>query len=199
MALAWLALACAHAENVPVAQCIERVALERGTSCGKPDSYTVKLRNRCEEQINMRFCLRRKNGTWDCGMYSGAAKGKGTSYFVCEGTGELWLAAQLTGNRERMPHPEDGFAKATASSREEACTSLEEMTGKAGGCECSDIAPGKVRCLAPAGRKPDVSLLTKARTKMRERAEADHEERCRLKPQASECQPRRNGGSGVRD
>lgn len=69
--------------------CVTTVSARRGASCGDASSLDVTVRNDCTGSIAIQLCLRRIDGTCNCGLNSAVAPGGTVSYFTCASTG-VW-------------------------------------------------------------------------------------------------------------
>ena len=92
------------------ATCLEAFDVKRGDNCNASDSLSMRLRNRCAETIDAKYCLQRSNLSWDCGMDSGMKPGEQTSYFTCHSTGTYRLMQRSAGSSEKLPDPPPGNA-----------------------------------------------------------------------------------------
>lgn len=87
--------------------CVQVVDKTMGKRCGKPRSQELNVRNQCAESVDMKFCIKKVDGRWACGSSSGAKHGQQGGTFACESTGEIWIAGRWTGDKTRMPGPDD--------------------------------------------------------------------------------------------
>lgn len=85
--------------------CVDVYESRMGTNCGSANSLSIKYKNSCNQTIDMKVCLQRTNGSWDCGMYSRANPGQGSSYFICNSTGRYQWAGRETGSNLRFNIP----------------------------------------------------------------------------------------------
>ena len=85
--------------------CIEISNFQRGTTCNNPASASMRVTNVCSQSIDMQYCLKRANGTWDCGMAFNTAPGGSTTYYTCNGDmqGSYDYSARPAGSNERFP------------------------------------------------------------------------------------------------
>jgi len=44
--------------------------IKLGDNCGSSDSKRVEVTNNCDQNVYVKICLERINGTWDCGSDS---------------------------------------------------------------------------------------------------------------------------------
>lgn len=75
-----------------------------------PDSYAVKLVNNTGKTVDIRICLERKGGDWDCtgGIYvaPGLVVPASWSWAVCHGTGEAkWWWRDAGDTSVQWPKP----------------------------------------------------------------------------------------------
>ena len=47
--------------------CVEK-SFTYGEECGSSDSMMMKLVNRCNREVYIKYCLLKKNGKWSCGV-----------------------------------------------------------------------------------------------------------------------------------
>lgn len=89
---------------VPAAQaqslerCVQPYDKKIGNNCGNPNSVSYRFKNSCSVTIDMRFCLERTNGKWDCGTWLNTKPGASTSTFVCSGTGNIMTWGRQSGD-----------------------------------------------------------------------------------------------------
>jgi len=67
--------------------CVSVYDVKRGNNCGSRTSLEMKIKNRCTQNIDMKFCIQRENGTWDCGMWTNTAPNESTSTYTCKSNG----------------------------------------------------------------------------------------------------------------
>ena len=95
----------AHAGSKDV--CVEAYDFTRGGFCGNPRSTHMRVKNICSERIDMKFCLKRADGRWSCGVQGNVGRGEGTTWYVCEGDGfqTYFTEARESGSGERFAEP----------------------------------------------------------------------------------------------
>ena len=78
-----------------------------GEKCGSEKSLQVKVKNQCSENVYVKMCIERENGTWECGsdpkLYPGETN---TGFYTCKATGEYKYATCTDGFKEcGFPNP----------------------------------------------------------------------------------------------
>ena len=96
-------------------QCVQIEVAARGDNCGNPASMRIKVRNVCDQPMDLRFCMENVGGAgWNCGGFNGAQPwdsaaslvSRETTYFTCSTTGRIFRAARPTGRYDiRIPSP----------------------------------------------------------------------------------------------
>jgi hypothetical protein len=97
--------AIAQSGSIEWDDCVQVYNVRRGESCGTNQSLDMKVRNRCLETIDAKFCIERLNGSWDCGMQLDMPSGAETSTFTCKSTGRVWTWARKAGSHVKTPSP----------------------------------------------------------------------------------------------
>lgn len=86
-------------------ECVDVYEAEMGKACGSSNSLSIKYRNSCNQTIDIKVCLQRTNGAWDCGMSSDTRPNRGSSYYICNSTGRYQWAWRETGSNLRFTIP----------------------------------------------------------------------------------------------
>ncbi len=137
--------------------CLTVTDVIRGKDCGDPSSVQVKCRNACDQPLDVKTCVERSNGKWDCGV-NFAVKPGATSCsgaWVCSGTGKYRVYGRSAGSR--LPFPEDGgtlrragdkaYSVAVGESQESACKRAQQVASSSSACECEPLDnKGNFRC-----------------------------------------------------
>jgi hypothetical protein len=84
--------------------CVSIYDQERGSQCNSSSSYFVRIKNTCDQSIDMKYCLEKRDGSWACGEWI-ADPGDSTSYHVCDGTGRTKYWGRIKGSDIRFPRP----------------------------------------------------------------------------------------------
>lgn len=84
--------------------CLEKYKSKWGdpcTGCDKfRDTYTIYLKNVCEENIDVKIAVQNKNKTWRIIDKENIASGDTLVAFSCEGTGKFLKWVKKAGDRE---------------------------------------------------------------------------------------------------
>jgi hypothetical protein len=59
-----------------------------GSLCGPGSSISVYVTNNCSQTMDVFFCLKKTNGSWDSGQWDGLAPGANTYYWTCDAAGQ---------------------------------------------------------------------------------------------------------------
>ncbi|WP_304344790.1 hypothetical protein [Chryseobacterium koreense] len=57
-------------------------------NCGNPDDLSITAKNNSGEILAIRIAIKKKNGTWDCGLKYGVGPNSTMTYWSCSATGE---------------------------------------------------------------------------------------------------------------
>ncbi|MBN8703934.1 MAG: hypothetical protein J0M08_12775 [Bacteroidetes bacterium] len=89
-------------EDINFADCLKKYNSKWGEPCADcktwKDSYTVKLRNECNEKIDVQICVQEKNKTWKKFMFTAMPPKDTMTAYACEGTGKYLKWAKKTGD-----------------------------------------------------------------------------------------------------
>jgi hypothetical protein len=80
-------------------QCVSQPQPMRHPNC--PKGAAFGMRNQCAQPVDMRICIKQRNGGWDCGVSYGIAPGAQWSYPSCLGIYESWTDARSSGPSAR--------------------------------------------------------------------------------------------------
>ncbi len=86
-------------------ECIEIYDERSGDKCNSGDSLSIKFRNGCNQRIDMKVCLQKRGGAWDCVTQSSMPPGANSSNFVCSATGRYKREGRLTGSDTKFSIP----------------------------------------------------------------------------------------------
>jgi hypothetical protein len=67
--------------------CVYVYDIKRGEACNDPSSVTMFIKNRCNQNVKMKYCVQRKNGRWSCRQMAYALPDESTSMQACDSTG----------------------------------------------------------------------------------------------------------------
>lgn len=143
--------------------CFRVTEVLRGTSCGNPGSVQLKCENTCAGPMDMKACVERVNGTWNCGVTfnvkPGEAACKGS--WICEGTGNYRVYGRSPDSSAVFPE-ENGnlrktgdkvYAVAEGEIQASACKRAQQIAGGQESCEC-EVVNKHFRCRVPAQSVP---------------------------------------------
>lgn len=72
-----------------------------GDKCGSEKSVQVKVKNQCSENVYVKMCVERENGTWECGSDPRLEPGEtNTGFYTCKATGNYKYATCTGGFKE---------------------------------------------------------------------------------------------------
>lgn len=57
--------------------------------CGNNNDHSVKIKNISNIKVDIRICIKRADGTWDCGSEWDVSPGQTMSYWTCNGAGSM--------------------------------------------------------------------------------------------------------------
>lgn len=151
-----LASASAWAEEAEATPdtCVSVEKVERGKSCGEPDSVKLHLRNDCGRDIEVKFCMEREAGNWGCGVTKlTAGKVYATGAWICKGTGRYTLFGRVPGTSVAFPSDGGTFRKdnermysvAEGETQESACKRAQASADGGANCAC-EVVKQHYRC-----------------------------------------------------
>ena len=86
--------------------CFQEVFHEWGTLCGTSNSLQVKWRNTCSETLDLRYCMKRTNGEWSCGLEFAIQSGQTSSdgAWICDATGNVEWRGRSSDSSANFPN-----------------------------------------------------------------------------------------------
>ena len=93
----------ASAEDKDYIECFKKYASAWGETCPDcktyKDSYKVKLRNECDEKIDVMVCVQEANKTWKRFQWNDVKAKDSVIAYACEGTGKYLKWVRKAGDR----------------------------------------------------------------------------------------------------
>lgn len=96
-------------------ECVDVEVVGRGDNCNNPASMLIRVRNSCDQPMDLRYCIESTEGRgWSCGVFSNAqpwdsdaiVAARETSFFSCSTTGRIFRAARPAGRFDiRLANP----------------------------------------------------------------------------------------------
>lgn len=86
--------------------CIVITEKTPNTKC-QNGSFLLGVKNTCNDKIDIKIALRKKNGTVDGGLNNGVEGNKTWSYWTCDGTGEYKIFTRTSGSTTKFPTDEE--------------------------------------------------------------------------------------------
>lgn len=154
LALFWPVFASAVSPD----ECFQVTDVIRGSECGNPESVKLKCRNTCDQPLDIKACVERTNGRWDCGV-SFAVKPSSdracAGIWVCAGTGKYKLFGRTATSSVSFPDDSGTFRRAgdktysvaTGETQDSACKRAQSVASAQSNCECEPLnSKGDFRC-----------------------------------------------------
>ncbi|MBX2904089.1 MAG: hypothetical protein KF872_11105 [Chitinophagales bacterium] len=73
--------------------------------CGNTNDVSVKVRNGSNQQMDIRICIQKVGGTWDCGLEWCKSSGGTMSYWSCKSTGSVKYYLRPCNSTCPFPNP----------------------------------------------------------------------------------------------
>lgn len=94
----------AQSSIVTLKECAEISEIVRGKDCNKANnSINVKLKNVCTENVDIKLCLQRGNGSWNCITNLDGKQNGITQHYSTDGTGEYRVWIEKTFDETKLP------------------------------------------------------------------------------------------------
>ena len=91
------------AEDKDYTECFKKYASAWGETCPDcktyKDSYKVKLRNECDEKIDVMVCVQEANKTWKRFQWNDVKAKDSVIAYACEGTGKYLKWVRRSGDK----------------------------------------------------------------------------------------------------
>lgn len=89
-------------QDVEYTECLKKYDSKWGDPCQDcktwKDSYTVKLKNECNEKLDVMICVQEIDKSWKRFMFTGMPPKDTMSAYACHGTGRYLKWAKKTGD-----------------------------------------------------------------------------------------------------
>lgn len=79
----------------------------RGFNKNCTDNYSVKMRNICDNEMDIKIAIQRNDGRWDGGMRWGVDPGETFTWWACNSTGRYKYWVRQAGSNVRFPRDEE--------------------------------------------------------------------------------------------
>lgn len=96
--------ASAASTNEDPARCVAQPTVSRGNLC--KDAMVANTINGCAQPVDIRMCLKKEAGGWDCGTRWGVQPQASASYPVCGATSEIFWSARSSNGGGPLANPQ---------------------------------------------------------------------------------------------
>ena len=94
---------------VPWRDCVQIGKTTWGEACSDADSVKIYLTNSCRDPVEVKACILKATGRWDCGTAT-IGPGKSDNWWTCQASrhapgGNLWFDARKPGSNKKFGDP----------------------------------------------------------------------------------------------